>query len=797
MKVKLVCPQCSYGFEAEKDEEHVCQNPDCAYRWQDLSTTMVSAFTAEGRQARPEIAVRSGERSGLVYAVEEPGVVLGRAEDCDITFSNLAVSRRHLEIQRSGDQCVLVDLDSRLGTYLNGRRVQRAVLEMGDQILISGILIEYRVRYEASGRLEVLPPPEHGVTAASPDGLQQVIRFRKDPVERIPCEGERLTVGRHFEADVCIEHPLVSRKHAILLREGEGWSVIDTKSRNGTFVNGRAVIRSRIERGDRLQFGPVRFLCEGEALVYQRAYSQVSLAGHGLTVRVEDEITILEDVDLRIEPSELVGIIGPSGSGKTTLLNALSGFRRATEGQVTVNGEDLFSAYSTFRTSMGYVPQDDIIHTELTPAQALRYAGKLRLPRDTSASELERIVDETLDTLDLTDRRDLPIHRLSGGQRKRVSLGVELLTQASLIFMDEPTSGLDPGTEARMMRLFRKLADQGRTIVLTTHVMENVDILDKVIVLAGGCLVYFGPPKDMQMSYFGIPRATELYERLRQREPSEWKALYARSRERKRYLGSHRPRDAQPGRASERAPGPRAVDTFTQIRVLAQRYARILTGDRRNIALMVVQPVLIFPILCAVFQRAGSILFLSALAMFWLGTTNAAREIVKERAIYLRERMVGVHVAPYVLSKVLVLSVVSLGQTLFAVGVLKLLEGLPGSAVLYGLAFLTATLSGLALGLFLSCVASTSEQATASLPLVLIPQIVFGGEVLAVERMNVPSQIVSYVISTRWSQEALDYIFQERYYGVIYRDVGIVLVFALAFTMLAIAYLGWRDRVTS
>lgn len=799
--MKLVCPHCSYGFEAEEDATYTCPNPECGYSWRSLTATLVTAFTVEGRRARPELLFRSGEKAGDVCVVDGERVVLGRADDCDLRFTNLEVSRHHAEIRRVGDDCAITDLDSRRGTFVNGRRIKRHTLRMGDEILIAGILVEYRVRFEAAGDVESLDDrdPEPDVAARSQP--LQVVRYRGGVVERLPLEGDRLTVGRQPDRDACLEHPLISRRHAVLMREAEGWSVVDTKSRNGTFVNGRPVIQARLERGDRVQFGPIRFVFEGSSLRWQADWARATLEARGLSVRVtggREGVRILEDVDLLVEPSELVGIIGPSGSGKTTLLNALSGFRRASSGVVALNGQPLHDESGAFRPGMGYVPQDDIIHTELTPRTALHYAGRLRLPRDTTSDELDLLVEETLETLGITQRADLRISRLSGGQRKRVSLGVELLTRANLIFMDEPTSGLDPGTEARMMRLFRRLADQGRTLVLTTHVMENIDALDKVAVLSGGRLVYFGPPREM-MTYFGIARATDLYDRLADREPEEWKTLYDRSPERARFLPTEDDEGGAKLSGERHALGgaagrARRLDPFTQLRVLSHRYARIVLGDWRNVALMVLQPLIIFPAICAVFDHAGTILFLAALAMFWLGTTNAAREIVRERPIYLRERMVGVSVAPYVLSKVVVLLLVSLGQTAFAVGVIRYAEGVPGDALLYGLVLLCATLSGLALGLFVSAVATTSEQSTSVLPMVLIPQIVFGGFILAIERMNAPSQWFSYAISTRWTFEALKLTFQERHYEIIQRDLLVVAGFIALFVALAALWLKGQDR---
>ncbi len=785
MNIHLVCPQCSYGFEADADASHyTCPNPECAYRWQNLSQTLARAFTAEGRRAVPELVVRSGERVGVVFAIDKPRILIGRADECDVRFSNLAISRKHAEILRVGEQCALLDLQSRTGVFVNGRRVERAALQIGDQILISGILMEYRVRYESAAEKDALPASDRRA------GLHEILRDGEH-VEEVRLDQDQITVGRHADRTVYIDHPLISRRHAVLLREDNAWYVVDTKSRNGTFVNGRSVIKQKLDRGDRVQFGPVLFTFQGDVLTHEQAYNAVTLEAHQLVVEPAPDVRILHEVSIRIEPGEVVGIIGPSGSGKTTLLNALSGYERATSGVVTVNGRNLYREFSVFRTGIGYVPQDDIIHAELTPRQALYYAARLRLPRDTSREEIDKLTFETLKTLALTDRADLGISRLSGGERKRVCIGVELLTRASLLFLDEPTSGLDPGTEARMMRLFRKLADQGRTLVLTTHVMENIDLLDKVAVLDEGRLVFFGRPSEM-LEYFGTDRATHLYDRLAARPAEEWKEQYLASDYARQYL-----HDAPDERSVVQAlgvpQGRPSLDGLGQLRTLASRYLRITRGDRRNLFAMLVQPLIIFPAISLVFDHAGNVLFLSAVAMFWLGCTNSAREIVKEASVYRRERLIGVRCGPYVLSKFIVLSIVCALQALFAIGFVELAEGFPGSFLLYFASFFTAAWSGLALGLAISAVVATSERATAALPMALIPQIVFAGFILDIADMNWPSQLLSHGISTRWSYEAVRYTFQERFYDVIARDLALVMGFTVLFTALAVLSLRLRD----
>ncbi len=791
----LICPKCFYGFEASPGAYYTCPSATCGHRFKGRSETLIQAYSTEGRLANPEIVVMSGELSGEVYPLPVGTIVLGRAEDCDIVFSNLGISRHHARITVSdAGGVVLEDLGSAQGTYLNGRPVTRAPLRIGAEIVIAGVLIRYRVRFEARGDPAALEEAMGQEEAFGKDDRRFPVRYEGREQDRIVLRGDRLTIGRQEDRDVFIDHPLVSRRHAVLVREGASWLIVDAGSRNGTFINGRPIIQCVAAEGDLVQFGTVRFRYDGRALVRQRFRHKGRLEARGLGVRTASGSVILDEIDFVITPQELVGIIGASGSGKTTLLNALSGYRQATEGQVLLGEYDLYEGYETFKTGMGYVPQDDIIHTELTPVEALRYAGRLRLPRDTSAAELERLVDQTLATLGLEERRELRIRDLSGGQRKRVNLGVELLNQASLIFMDEPTSGLDPGTEGRMMRLFRKLADQERTLIVTTHVMENIEVFDKVAVLHHGRLVFFGTPAAMR-KHFAVARATELYDVLEQQPIAHWLERW-RVSDQRQPGGTSAPKP-MPHNQNRRSDPRGTPPTYPlhQTRVLAERYARTLSGDRRNMALMVFQPVAIFPVICGVFNHAGTILFLSSLAMFWLGITNSAREIVRERRIYLRERMVVVNVGPYLLSKFVVLALVSGAQTAFALMVVLYFQGLPGSAVLYGACLLAAIMSGLWLGMLISAVSDTSEQATAVLPMILIPQIVFGGFILEIERMNLPSRVVSNIITTRWTYEGLRYTFQERYFDIIARNLLVVAGLTLLAGALAWAWMSWRRRV--
>lgn len=776
----IVCPKCRYGSVTRKNHEYVCRNPECGHRWQAMSETLAHAFTAEGRRSCPELFFHNGELFGQIIPLDEGTTLIGRDAGCQIRLTNLAVSRVHAQILKVGSECGIQDKGSRIGVFVNDRKVDTSKLENGDRILIAGIEIEFRVRYEADSEVLVTPV---GNGETGPVNIRQ----KDDLVHRIELEGPKITIGRGLDRDVVIEQQMISRRHAVLILEGGDWYVVDTKSSAGTFVNGRSVIRQKLVKGDRVQFGTLAFLYDGGGLQFQQSFESLAIRARKLTATTPGGTVILDRVPMVVEPGELVGILGPSGSGKTTLLDALSGGRPAGKGQVSYNNIDLYSHYQTLRTKIGYVPQDDIIHLELTPHEALTYAARLRLPKDTSLTEIGVLVEETLTTLGLGERAHVRIDSLSGGQRKRVSLGVELLTRCNVLFLDEPTSGLDPATEARMMRLFRRLADQGRAVILTTHVMENIDLLDKIAVLYGGKLVYYGPPREA-LKYFGAERATSLYDRLEASNPDELQARFEQTGEYEDLFGQDDTRTALDA-ISEAEGGRVRPEWLNQLNVLTRRYLRITVGDLRNLGIVMAQPLIIFSLICLTFGKAWQVLFLSAVAIFWVGCTNAAREIVREQSVFRRERMVGLAIGPYVLSKVAVIAGLCLAQALVAVGFIKVFGGIDGGSLLYLLAFFVANLSGMALGLFISAMANRPEHAQAVVPIVLVPQIIFAGMIEPVADMNAVSRVVSYAVSTRWTYESLKYVFWERSYDVFTTNTLVVAGFVVVLVLATVAIL--------
>jgi ABC-type multidrug transport system ATPase subunit len=440
---------------------------------------------------------------------------------------------------------------------------------------------------------------------------------RTTPLATLFAGKDRLRIGRASDCDVCLAHPMVSRHHALLERLADGkLRLTDLESINGITVNGVRITEPTIIHDNvAIGIGPFLFTPSHGQLSTVDSSRSLRLEARHLEKTVRDKAgqkrKLLEDVNLVIEPGEFVSLLGPSGSGKSTLMDCLNGRRWATGGQVLANGEDFYRFFDSFRQSLGYVPQKDIVHTQLTVYRALYYTAKLRLPPDTSANELSGRIEEVVQVMELGPHRDTLVANLSGGQIKRVSLGAELLARPCLLYIDEATSGLDAGTEARMMRLFRQLAEEGKSLICITHNVDNVDRCHLILVLARGRLIYYGPPSEAA-AYFGVQRISEIYDRIAGRDLDEWHAQYRKSDLHRdfveRRLGNEAAAaaDSGPGRLvlQTDSPGHSAVLTaaeapvrvrpqrpplWHQFRVLTARYAELLWSDRRSFPLMMLQ----------------------------------------------------------------------------------------------------------------------------------------------------------------------------------------------------------------
>jgi ABC-type multidrug transport system ATPase subunit/ABC-type multidrug transport system permease subunit len=463
--------------------------------------------------------------------------------------------------------------------------------------------------------------------------------------------------------------------------------------------------------------------------------------------------------------------VGPSGAGKSTLLNALTGLHPADQGTVLYDGRDLYHDYAELRQRIGLVPQDDILHSQLTVRRALGYAAELRFPQDTAKAERQDRVAEVVRELGLEQRATQPIHSLSGGQRKRVSVALELLTKPSLLFLDEPTSGLDPGMDRSVMHMLRGLADDGRTVIVVTHSVLSLDVCDRLLVLApGGRIAYYGPPDDA-LAFFGFEQWPEAFEAFENDRDRDWAGTYRESPFHRQYIANStaQPRLPQAEADGFVAPPPKAQSWGAQLRTLVRRYAAALSADRTFLAIMIALPFVMGAMARALAgsrltqETAMNALLILCVGGVLTGAANAVRELVKERVIYRRERAVGLSRSAYLMSKVVVLGTITVLQAvvLTLVGLVGVDLNAPGGEgvlmpplVEITLAVAVLSFTGMTLGLLVSALVRKEEVTMPLLVLLAIIQVVFCGALLKLDGVPGVEQL-AWLIPSRWALGAM------------------------------------------
>jgi ABC transport system ATP-binding/permease protein len=723
------------------------------------------------------------------------GLSIGRERENDLQLGSGKVSRHHARIDATPAGWQLTDLGSANGSLLNGERFRDTsrALQTGDTISIGGELLRFLAGQET--RL--------GAGKGAPLRAA-VVRF----------DGRRLSIGRDPANDLVLDDPNVSRLHAEVVRSEGSVLLRDLSSRNGTRVDGERVERARLVAGSEIGIGPYRLVFDGTEFLARDDRGALRLDAERLSVRVRDK-EILAETTLSIEPGELVVVIGESGSGKSTLVRALAGVSQPSAGVVTVNGEPV----ALRLTDIGYVPQDEIVHSGLTVREALGYAARLRLPGDATAADVQASVERVLGELSLESHADTRIGSLSGGQRKRAGVASELLSRPSLLFLDEPTTGLDPGLESRMMELLRSLANDARAVVVVTHATKNLRLCDRLLVMGRGGLLCFEGAPDEALGFFEVSDFDDIYTALDERPATTWHERFQAARQ-------GLPEDPDEVRTVA-PPAPRATrrdpEPLAHTGVLARRYGRLLLRDPRNLAILLAQAPVLGLLTAGLFKPgtfgptgnpgdAAQLIFFLVVIVVWLGSIAAAREIIKERSVFLRERAVGVGLGAYLASKVGVLTVVSATQTALLAAVVFGLRPLDEPVKVYVevLAILGVTgLVSVTMGLAVSAGVRSQEQATSLIPLVLIPQLLFGGAIVPVATMSAPLDTLSGLVYAQWSYAGIGTAIDMNgriaagggradVFGTEFFDVAVgpailvLLVFAVAFIALIAALLRRR-----
>ncbi|KKD06785.1 FHA domain-containing protein [Streptomyces sp. WM6386] len=689
---------------------------------------------------------------------------VGRDPLSDIVIDDARVSWHHAVLRPEADHWTLEDEHSTNGTYADGRRVDEWSVGPGSVI---------RFGSPADGPRAVLtstaPAPRERPSAVSMPALTGTFR---QPTTVRPLPSRTVRIGRAADNDLVIDDLVVSRRHAELRAHPDGtYEIVDLGSHNGTYLNGGPVTRAQLGPGDVVGIGHSAFCLVGDELQEYVDTGEVSLDVQDLSVAVDHgRKTLLEHVSFPVGEKCLLAVVGPSGAGKSTLLGALTGQRPADHGTVLYDGRDLYRDYAELRQRIGLVPQDDILHAQLTVRAALSYAAELRFPQDTAKAERQARVEEVIRELGLEQRADQPVHSLSGGQRKRVSVALELLTKPSLLFLDEPTSGLDPGMDRSVMHMLRGLADDGRTVIVVTHSVLSLDVCDRLLVLApGGKIAYYGPPEDT-LAYFGYEQWPEAFEAFERDQGRDWAGEFRTSSLHRQYVSeaTGQPRVSRSGPVVI-APPPRPRSRGAQLGTLIRRYATALAADRTFLVIMIALPFVMGAMARALAgskltqETAMNALLILCVGGVLTGAANAVRELVKERVIYQRERAVGLSRSAYLLSKVVVLGTITVLQAvvLTLVALFGVDLNAPGGegVLMPPLVEITVAVALLAftammLGLLVSALVRKEEVTMPLLVLLAIVQVVFCGALLKLDGVPGLEQL-SWLVPSRWALGAM------------------------------------------
>lgn len=677
-------------------------------------------------------------------------ICFGRNESNQIVLASPIASRVHGAFEIVDDDLYVYDMKSTNGIVINDTFCRST----------GGDYDAYKLRDGDVVRIDSVSP--HGV--AQP-GVMMLYRTHKTPGvwQRVAIDPNRgAVIGRNADCNVVLNSVNISRRHAVIRRSGAGLEIEDLNSVNGVYINGIRISKSApIRERDSISIASTFIFVINNMILYKSNTdgTRVVMQNVSRTVPAKGgKRYILQDVNLTVEPNEFVAVIGGSGAGKSTVMNAMSGFEQATSGQVYVNNIDLYKNYTTLKNMIGYVPQQDIIYENMTLRKMLEYSARLRMPEDIDAGERSRRINEVLAMVELTEHADKYIRSLSGGQKKRASIAVELLADPGLFFLDEPTSGLDPGTEESLMKTLNRLSKQkGKTIVMVTHTTQNLHLCDKILFMGkGGVVCFYGTPNEC-MKFFGVDNLTEIYNMLLtdaavRHSADRFKAKYNQPR-----MGSG---------TSSTMPRAKRASFLRQLMILAQRYMTLIKNDHQRLLMVFIQPIIIAVLLALVaaddvfdvYNSTQSIMFATSCAGIWVGLFNSIQEVCKERNILKREYMANLRLGAYVLSKFFVQLLLSIIQAFVMILLFVIIVGSPEKGVASGSAFvemlITMVLTVFAsssIGLVISSVSKNSDKAMTAAPFILIIQLLFSGILFKLKDMT---EKISYLTVSRWSVSA-------------------------------------------
>ncbi len=669
-------------------------------------------------------------------------IYFGRDPKNDIVLSSHLVSAEHGRFVYENGSWVMEDKAAYKGTgSTNGLIYNNAAIT--SRVITDGdfIRIDDGVETVSEGVLFVF-------SSANSENKWQTMTLSDKP---------ELNIGRDNTSDLVLPHVSVSKCHARILREQDGYYIIDNNSANGVIVNNRRISgKVKLHEKDVIVITNSKLIFTSKAIFYCCYKSGISVDALDVVIKRgkgRKSFITCNHVNLNIKPGELVAVIGGSGAGKSTILNAMCGYLKPTQGEVYINGVDLYRNFDSLKKLIGYVPQSDIVYDNLTLHDMLMYTAKLRLPKDTLPAERENAISRAIEMVELLEKKDSLIKSLSGGQRKRASIAVELLSDPNLLFLDEPASGLDPGTERNLMQSLRAMANVGKTVILVTHSTLQLKMCDKIVFMGKGGNLCFCGSYDEALKFFGVSDIVDIYNMITD-DARHWRTEFEKNK-----VLSNKVREVAPVSSKPKK------NRLNQLGVLSSRYIKLVVNDRQRLLLILLQAPLLAVLISLVadgeqfeqYEMTKSLLFSLSCSAFWVGMLNAIQEICKERTVMKREYMTGLSLGSYVLSKVIVLGGLCLIQSILITGVFGLMIGLPESGIImhpfveiFLTTFITAVASA-AMGLFVSSLFTNADRAMTVAPILLMPQILFSGLIFD---LGGATEFISWLAVCRWSMES-------------------------------------------
>ena len=682
----------------------------------------------------------SGKLYRKALIKEGQSLVIGSGSTSTIRIKNNRISSNHIQFIFDSNGLYVQDLNSLNGTFINGVKIKNGE--------INSVREKDKIHLASSDDVTITFDE-----VINNDNLLS----HTDIIDKLKVNN-KIYIGRSSECDIILDAGTISRKHALIEKDQNNdiYYVKDLDSVNGTYVNGKKIFsKTRIFLSDVIFIGKYKLSLKGQA---KDLREEIAIKAYNVSKTYNNGTTALKPLNILIPAKSLVAIMGPSGCGKSTLLKCLNGDLKTSSGHIYINDLELYKYYDYLKLNIGYVPQDDIIHKQLSVYQCLYFTAKIRLD-NTSDDFINKKIDKILHELDITSIKHNSIAELSGGQRKRVSIGVELITDPLLLFLDEPTSPLDPETISNFLDILRRLSDNGTTIVMVTHKPEDLVRMDEVIFLSKeGAMTYYGCAK-LYKDYFNVSSAIEVFSELSPPKSKKWIDKFKSNQSNVQYKEA--PPSSNP---VDLVKAGKSTLFFNQLYWLSRRYFQIKTNDTFNSMIMLSQAPIIAVLICCIFKDISApVLFISSIAAIWFGTNNAAREIVSENSIYKRERMFNLSISPYILSKISVLTFFSIIQTFLFIVILYIFY--QGSSVElndpYKMFFwmLILSITSTCLGLFLSSVLKTTESVISFIPIVLLPQIMLAGIIAKIDSIGI--EFLSYFTISRWGTEGFAILQEE------------------------------------